>query len=134
MYQRLQIKTQFDITQTNTTGKFRPDQVPYLDAVGYRIVDHITWTKSRNRQRNLETVIQILLLRSQISDVTTPIRSDDTWSFDFTVDTANAYGDDLIYLIQDLSGVPMIQVPPTVTAAQLVASGPDQNIWVDIIR
>lgn len=134
MYQRITVRTLFDITQTNTTGRFRPDQTPYLDAVGNEIQDLADWNQSRNRQRNLETVIQTLTLRSQISDVTTPVKHNSMWSFDFTVDTPSAYGDQLEILLGDLEGVPMIAIPPTVVNTHLIATGVDTNIWVEIIR
>lgn len=134
MYQRINVRTRFDITQTNTTGRFRPDQVPYRDAVNNVIKDLSDWNHSRNQQRNLETVIQTLTLRSQISDVTTPIEKQGIWSFDFTVDTPSAYGDDLEILLNDLHGVPMIAIPPGIVNTHLITQGSDTNIWIEIIR
>lgn len=131
MYQRLQVKTLFDVTQTNTIGRYREDLQHYTDYSGSRVADYNSWNLSRNRQRNLETITQILSLRSQISDVTTPVHKDDYWLFDFSVDIAGAYGDDLSVLIQDLQDVPMISIPPTIEDTQL---RPGKNIWVKIIR
>lgn len=131
MYQRIRVKTLFDITQTNTTGRFRPDQTPWQDQARNVINNLTDWNESRNRQRNLETIIQTLSLRSQISDVTTPQVSEFTWTFDYTVDTPGAYGQDLEILIQDLNGVPMIAIPPGIEYSHLI---PNQNIWVEIIR
>lgn len=134
MYQRIQVKCLFDITQTNTTGRFREDQVPYDDFSGSKISDYNTWNQSRNRQRNFETVIQTLGLRAQISDIATPIQKDKVWVFDFTVDTPGAYGEDLEILIHDLEGVPMIPIPPGIKTVTLHSSGSEQNIWLEIIR
>lgn len=131
MYYRLRVKTLFDITQTNTVGRYRDDMQDYTDYAGNFVSDYASWNVSRNRQRNLETIIQILSLRSQISEVSTPIEENEIWEFDFSVDTANAYGDNLLGLIGDLTDVPMIPIPPSIEFTQLE---PGKNIWVEIIR
>lgn len=134
MYQRIQVRCLFDITQTNTTGRFREDQIPYHDFSNSKISDYNTWNQSRNKQRNFETVIQTLGLRAQISDITTPEKTNKGWSFDFTVDTPGAYGDNLEILIHDLVGVPMIPIPLGIKSVTLQPLGSEQNIWLEIIR
>ena len=67
-------RTLFDITQTGTTGHFKPSHVPTRDRAGQTIIDQQTWTKSRNQQRNLETITQILQLRTQIFNPTIPAK------------------------------------------------------------
>ena len=70
---QIQCRTLFDITETGTTGHFKPSHVPGKDRAGQNITDNQTWTKSRNQQRNLETITQILQLRTQIFNPSVPV-------------------------------------------------------------
>lgn len=132
-YQRYQCRTVFDITQTGVTGKFRLDEIPFTALSGDQITDLSDWNIARNKQRNLETIIQILSLRAQIADITTPRVEDDQWVFEFVLETPNAYGDNLELFIQDARTVPMISIPPGITHIMLEPAGPKQNIWLTTI-
>ena len=57
----IQCFTLIDITQTTTVG-------PYKDKQG----NFATWTKSRNKQRNWETIVQGIGLRTQLVDLEQP--------------------------------------------------------------
>ena len=63
---RYMCQTLFDITATGVTGHFKTTRVPYVDQAGQEIVDQATWNRSRNQQRNWETLTQILGLRTQL--------------------------------------------------------------------
>jgi len=99
---RIRCRTLFDITQTGSTGHFKPERLPFTDRSGNRIVDINTWEKSRNTQRNLETLLQIISLRTQVFEVTDPIKTKKIWSFEFSTETTGAYGtfDDPVSLLK----------------------------------
>lgn len=130
--------TLFDITETGVTGHYKPSQVPFQDRAGLSITDVDQWTKSRNKQRNLETISQILQLRTQIFDLTTPVNNNNKWSFDFNVEFEGIYqlGDDEFgTLKQDCNGVPMIiGLDDEYALSQyLIVDGSQQNIWFETV-
>lgn len=135
---QIRCRTTFDISHTGTTGHFKPSQIPFNDRAGGKIVDLLSWTRSRNQQRNLETITQILQLRTQIFDVTQPTEHNGYWEFEFTVEFEGIYqlGQDLFGILkQDCEGVPMItglSEKYTLTP-RLTIDGSQQNIWFNLI-
>jgi hypothetical protein len=133
---RFACQTLFDITATGTTGHCKSIRMPYTDAAGQVIRDQVTWNRSRNQQRNWETLQQILSLRTQIMLITVPV-TDQTgtrWMFEFETDTAGAFGpdDDATQILrQDAAGVPMLRELDNEPDLDpfLVTTGPRQNIW-----
>jgi hypothetical protein len=130
---KILVKTLFDCSATGTTGNFRPSQLPHRDRTDSAIHDHRTWSRSRNKQRNLETLLQVFGLRSQLENVSEIQCQDDAWQFTFEVDNPAVYGDaDSLYLLlQDCEGVPMLtdldeKIP---IKSVLSTQGQDQNIW-----
>ena len=132
--------TAFDITDTGVTGNFRPEKLPMITQTGTEIRDYLAWTRSRNQQRNLETVLQLAQMRSQIDDITRPQRDSDTglWSFEFSVERADVYAADkadLACLADDCKNVPIVigldEAPGCSDVIQV--SGAEQNIWFQII-
>jgi hypothetical protein len=129
--------THFDITETGTTGHFRSSQVPYTNRVGRTITSITDWNRSRNQQRNFETITQVLQLRTQIFNVTAPVKHS-KWEFEFDIEVDEIYqlGQDAFGILkQDCEDVPMIvglddayALTPT-----LVTSGSQQNIWFETI-
>jgi hypothetical protein len=129
-------QTLFDITATGVTGHFKATRIPFMDQAGQQIRDQESWNRSRNQQRNWETLTQILGLRTQLFDITLPIRdqSGTTWMFEFETETAGAFGPDsdpTQILRTDADGVPMIldldnrrDLLPI-----LQTQGANQNIW-----
>ena len=125
---RYSCQTLFDITATAVTGH-------YKSATRMNSAD---WDRSRNQQRNWETLQQIISLRTQVFDLNVPVEQDGRWTFEFEVETTGVYGpatDPTQVLRQDATGVPMIanltnqtQLPP-----MLVTSGADQNIWFECL-
>lgn len=132
----IRCRTLFDCTPTGTTGSFRPSQIPYQDQGGTEIVNQATWNRSRNKQRNWETLQQIMQLRSQIEIVQPAQRQQDGWHFVFAVENSMVYGADLAELAQDAEGVPMITGldEQDLSERALRTQGPDQNIWFDMVN
>ena len=129
-------QTLFDITATGVTGHAKSARMPFVDRAGQTVADDTSWNRSRNQQRNWETITQILSLRTQLFEITNPV-SDQTgarWMFKFETETAGIYGpesDPVSVLRSDASGVPMLREldnDPDIDAV-LVTDGPRQNIW-----
>jgi hypothetical protein len=124
----------FDCTATGVTGHFKSSRIPFADRAGQQVTDETSWNRSRNQQRNWETLTQIISLRTQVIDLTDPERFDGAWEFEFTTETPDAYGpesDPTQILRLDSAGVPMLQTLPTgeIISQELVVQGQDQNIW-----
>jgi len=129
-------QTLFDITATGVTGHCKVTRMPFRDSAGQVIRDIESWNRSRNQQRNWETLTQILSLRTQLFALTSPIQ-DQTgtrWMFEFETETDGIYGpesDPVSVLRSDAVGVPMIRElnnDPDIDTI-LVTEGPRQNIW-----
>jgi len=125
--------TLFDITATGITGHFKPSRVPFTDANGQVIHDEHKWHRARNQQRNWETISQLISLRTQAFNTSTPTRQKDRWVFTFEVETPSIFGDNLSLLIADCSDVPMVIGLDEINnnANILTSSSPDQNIWFE---
>lgn len=131
-------KTAFDITATGVTGRYRSTRLPFKDRAGTIIETEAHWNRSRNQQRNWESITQVLGLRTQALNLTDPVRNGSCWQFDFEIEATNVYGSidqpfELLYA--DCEGVPMIlNLDETeVTTPLLCAHGEQQNIWFGII-
>jgi hypothetical protein len=129
-------QTLFDITATGVTGHCKQNRMPFTDAAGQRIHDVESWNRSRNQQRNWETLTQILSLRTQLFDLTDPIvdQTGTRWMFEFETETDGVYGDEadpVLVLRADAEGVPMLRElnnDPDIDPF-LITAGPKQNIW-----
>ena len=129
-------QTLFDITATGVTGHCKQSRMPFRDHAGQLIHDTESWNRSRNQQRNWETITQILSLRTQLFGLTEPI-SDQTgtrWMFEFETETDGIYGpesDPVSVLRADAEGVPMLREldnDPDIDTV-LITNGSRQNIW-----
>jgi hypothetical protein len=130
--------TLFDITETGITGHFKSSQIPFLDQAAQQIIDLSSWNRSRNQQRNLETITQVLQLRTQIFDVTVPVNNNGRWCFEFKVEFESIYqhGQDMFGILKnDCEGVPMIIGLDDEFALTpfLITEGSQQNIWFENI-
>jgi len=130
---RFSCTTLFDITATGVTGYFKLSRVPFEDRAGNTIQDITDWNRSRNQQRNWETVNQIIGMRTQVES-TEPKREGSSWSFEFETETPGVYGTDadpVAVLYSDADGVPMLTDLDNnrELASVVVVSGPGQNIW-----
>lgn len=126
----IECSTLFDITFTGVTGHYKPSRTPLLDGDA--------WNRARNQQRNLETLTQIVSLRTQIDEVTKPVEKDGVWTFTFSSDTPGVFGtvnDPTEILKEDSNGVPMLRElnnDPDIDTV-LVTSGPRQNVWFNVV-
>ncbi len=100
--------TTVDITQTNVRTKINVDD----------------WSLQRNQQRNLDTLIQTIGLRSQPNNIyvkklfeehpleymlgTNLPELCDIWRMEFDIEHENAFGKDCDLLLKDLNYVPII--------------------------
>lgn len=111
---KIQCRTLFDITQTDTRHQFNSARLPFQDAAGRLIANHRDWMLSRNQQRNWETIVQILSLRVQPQNITRPqmlYAHDVWWAFEFSVEDQGTLSlDNKSYgqLEQDCVMVPML--------------------------
>lgn len=129
-------QTLFDITATGVTGHCKTTRMPFQDRAGQTIRDVESWNRSRNQQRNWETLTQILSLRTQLFDLTEPVpdQSGTRWMFEFETESEGIYGpesDPVSVLRSDATGVPMLREldnDPDIETV-LVTEGPRQNIW-----
>ena len=110
MTTRICVTTQFDCTATGVTGHFRPNTLPFNDSEGQLIDNEITWNRSRNQQRNWETILQIIGLYTQAQDITPTEHTESGWCFEFSTDFDDVFssqGDPLGLLKSACRGVPM---------------------------
>ena len=131
--QQIKICTAFDITSTGVNRPYKQQTLPAK--INNKIINTIDeWNKFRRQQSNWETVLQILLFRTQpmqLSEVT----YDKKWCFTFVNETEDVFlldGDSLGALKKDFEGTPIIigldekeNVLPYIHT-----SGKDQNIWI----
>lgn len=137
-------RSQIDITATGITNNFNKASVPMTDKAGQKITDQISWNKSRNQQRNFETIIQGISLRSQPIFEELPEvdeeASEKTWVFKFRIEHKDAFrrdDEELGILLDDLNYVPCIL--KLTESAQIeepifITRGPKANIQFDILQ
>ena len=129
-------QTLFDITSTGVTGHYKSARIPFLDRAGQTIKNEESWNRSRNQQRNWETLTQILSLRTQLFLLTDPVQdlTGTRWMFEFETESDGIYGSDsdpVSILRSDANGVPMLRElnnDPDIENV-LVTEGARQNIW-----
>lgn len=120
--------TLFDITHTGVLNHYKSTAMPFKDRSGTDITTDSEWRRSRNQQRNWETIIQVLSLRTQPMELTDPeLLSDQSlenyqfgsaftgtanvWKFEFEIEQEDVFADEnsrLGKLCQDLANVPML--------------------------
>jgi len=110
---KIRVDTYFDCTATGTTGHFRQVQLPMINRTGDSIADEAAWNRSRNQQRNFETLLQLIGLYTQPLELSNPVHDPKTqkWSFEFDVEFEGIFADDvdsLGLLKQQTRNVPMI--------------------------
>lgn len=134
-------RTLFDCSYTGVTGHFRPSEIPFVDRAGQSVNNLADWHRSRNQQRNWETIVQILGLRTQPQNITRPEKQQDAWQFEFASESDGVYGsgdspDPLAGLKNDCQGVPMIVALTEKSGLNpmLAVDGDNQNIWFETIN
>jgi hypothetical protein len=110
--------------------------MPFQDHAGQWVRNVADWNRSRNQQRNYETLLQLLGLRAQLFELTNPVCDQGVWEFSFVVESDAVYGashstDPLAGLCQDCEGVPMMidLDEQTGTIPQIATQGERCNIW-----
>lgn len=105
----------FDLTPTGIKNNFSKGRIPFLDGAGVLVNSMAVWHRSRNQQRNWETVNQIISLRVLPEEIELPTKvteNDQTWwQFYFTITQPAALelGNDPVgYLYADAKDVPML--------------------------
>lgn len=138
---KIACKTLFDCSVTGITGHYRAAQIPFKDRAGQLIDNQVDWNRSRNQQRNWETLLQVLGLRTQPDILAEPYCRDGVWYFEFETANEGVYDvsgeeDPLAGLLQDCNGVPMMLNLDEQSAVtpMLCTSGRDQNIWFEPIN
>lgn len=132
---KLKVTTLFDCTTTGVVGRYREEQGHFQDRSGCWIRTAQDWERARNQQRNYETLLQILGLRTQLLNNQPAQRFNDHWCFEVTVDRVDAYGANFKSLFDDCQNVPMI-VGLTETQTllpQLQVEGTDTNCWFSMV-
>ena len=134
MTTRIRVTTQFDCTATGVTGHFRTNVLPFDDREGQSVTDLTSWNRSRNQQRNWETILQIIGLYTQAQDISPTIHTAQGWSFEFSTDFDDVFadrGDPLGLLKKACQGVPMFaDLDHTPSTSML---DPNNNIEFDIV-
>lgn len=110
----------FDITHTGITGQVKNILFPHTTRTNVVINNNRELTMARNKQRNFDTLLQLIGMRTQIFDISTPELITDTkifenadrcWRFEFEIEPQAQWtvdGDDFWVLKQDSDGTPMI--------------------------
>jgi hypothetical protein len=134
----IQCATLFDITETGVRNHTANARLPFHDQAGQEVDTEKAWVRSRNQQRNWETVNQILALRTLPENISSPVCGPSdrghAWQFEFDIPDLSAVsqGDAALSLLrQDCEAVPMI-IGLTETAGLEPALRPDVNIWFTV--
>jgi hypothetical protein len=135
--QQIKICTAFDITQTGVNRIYKGQQLP--TKVGSTVINTIEeWNQLRRQQSNWETVLQVLLFRTQPMQLSDISRENNRWCFTFvneTIDVFLADGDPVGALKQDFEGTPIITgLSESVEVLPYIHTlGKTQNIWIEEI-
>jgi hypothetical protein len=111
MATRIRISTTFDCTTTGVTGHYKAAQLPFRDHALQLIDSEHSWLRSRNQQRNYETLMQLANLYTQPMNCSPSEHKNDQWSFEFDTEFDGVFssGDDSLGLLKAAtSGVPML--------------------------
>ena len=134
-------RTLFDCTRTGITGHFRKPELPFCDNAGQTVSSIEDWTRSRNQQRNYETLLQIFGLRTQPQEITEPVCEGQIWSFSFESENEGVFSshnssDAFAALKQDCDGVPMMLGLTEKTGLEpvLLCQDAKQNIWFELVN
>jgi len=134
-------RTLFDCTRTGVTGHFRVPELPFRDRAGQTVDTFQDWTRSRNQQRNYETLLQLFGLRTQPQDISEPQCDNGVWSFTFESENENVFAmdgntDSLASLKKDCDGIPMmtgLNEKPGLEPVLYPQPG-KENIWFELVN
>ena len=130
----IQITTDFDCRPTGVTGHYRENLLPFTDQLGQSVTNMTTWVRSRNQQRNWETIMQLISLYTQPVRVSQVRAKDQRWQFEFDTDFDDVFAindDPVGRLLQACDGVPVINYVEQQLTTLL---HPGVNIWFDAMN
>jgi hypothetical protein len=134
MTMSIQITTDFDCRPTGVTGHYRENLLPFTDQLGQSVTNMTTWVRSRNQQRNRETIMQLISLYTQPVRVSQVRAKDQRWQFEFDTDFDDVFAindDPVGRLLQACDGVPVINYVEQQLTTLL---HPGVNIWFDAMN
>lgn len=133
---KILVNTLFDCTTTAVVGRYREERGEYQDQSGQWIRSYADWERSRNQQRNYETLLQVMSLRTQLLEVNPAVRTDLHWQFAVDTERDDAYGMDFQALLDDCANVPMLTglLEQRKLPDHLVPQGTDRNLWFQLIE
>lgn len=139
MSNKIRCRTLFDITATGVRSYFKESRIPFQDQAGNVIDNMPAWTRSRNQQRNWETLNQLISLRTLPENITNPTKDKMVWQFEFLVPDLSSLGDaqDPVKLLKnDADSVPMILGldEQEVTVPYIISHGDQCNIWFELVK
>ena len=138
----VQCRTLFDITATGVRNHTSNSRLPFQDQAGQAVETDQQWTRSRNQQRNWETLNQILALRTLPENTTVPeithTEQGREWHFEFDLPSLSSVseGDQpMTLLLHDCESVPMITglTETASLAPELRTQDPGANIWFELV-
>ena len=138
----IRCRTLFDITETGVRKHTANARLPFQDQAGQDVDTESAWVRSRNQQRNWETLNQIMALRTLPENISSPVcqpsEKGHTWQFEFDIPDMAAVSEGdraLSLLLQDCESVPMITgLGETATlATELRTQEPAANIWFAVV-
>ncbi len=117
--QKVECYCLFDITNTGINGQSRTTAFPIKTKDGIEISNTVELNRCRNQQRNFDTLLQVISLRTQIFNIKSPIYNQGNsyfqgrphWQFSFEIEPNSQWlvdNDDFWILKQDTTGTPMI--------------------------
>lgn len=132
---RIDVSTKFDCTVTGTVGHYKTSS-NQINRLGKKLLTLEDWTTSRNQQRNWETFLQLISLRTQPFEIVEPKFKDGLWFWSYQVEFEKLYfhnGDELARLKEDFDQIPMLtglNEQGELTGI-LHSNGLNQNIWFE---
>ena len=111
----------FDITTTGVSNQQRNTEFPFHTRYGQTVSDMQMLSKARNQQRNYDTLLQLIGMRTQMFEITPaalanadrPVfqEHDMVWYFSFAIEPEAQWlvdGDEFWILKNDSEGTPML--------------------------
>ena len=71
--QKVECYCLFDITDTGINGHTKNVSFPLIDKNGKKIANSAELNQARNQQRNFDTILQLIGLRTQIFNIDPPV-------------------------------------------------------------
>lgn len=140
--------TLFDITPSGIKSHIKALQFPTTDRTGAALNNADDWTRARNQQRNWETILQVVSLRTQPENCSDPVSfvtdfkqtqfrvkgKGKVWSFAFEseIDDAFEISENAIGALElDVHQVPMVigLNETSVKVPHIISGGPNTNTY-----